>query len=103
MSVVARARVRGHDLARVLVPGAAHRVLLVLALGRLLLLLRRRLRLIRHRLPLARVTVFWRQTAALDGWVACPRCRCDLRRGSGRADCPACGFVASAQSAPTAS
>jgi ADP-ribose pyrophosphatase YjhB (NUDIX family) len=38
----------------------------------------------------------------LDGWVACPRCRADLRTDAGRVECPACGFVAYANPKPTA-
>ena len=38
----------------------------------------------------------------LDGWVACPRCRADLRAGAGRVDCPQCGFVAYGNPKPTA-
>jgi ADP-ribose pyrophosphatase YjhB (NUDIX family) len=41
--------------------------------------------------------------AALDGWTYCPRCASPLESASGRVDCPACGFVAYANSAPTAS
>jgi ADP-ribose pyrophosphatase YjhB (NUDIX family) len=39
----------------------------------------------------------------LDGWIACPRCRTGLERAAGRVSCPACGFVAYANPAPTAS
>ena len=39
----------------------------------------------------------------LDGWTYCPRCRTMLEPGAGRVSCPACGFVAYANSAPTAS
>lgn len=39
----------------------------------------------------------------LHGWRWCPRCRAELRLGEGRATCPACGFVAYANSAATAS
>ena len=38
----------------------------------------------------------------LDDWVACPRCRARLERDDGRVECPACGFVAYANPAPTA-
>jgi ADP-ribose pyrophosphatase YjhB (NUDIX family) len=38
----------------------------------------------------------------LHGWRWCPRCRAELRLGDGRAKCPECGFVAYANSAPTA-
>jgi ADP-ribose pyrophosphatase YjhB (NUDIX family) len=38
----------------------------------------------------------------LDGWIACPRCRADLRVGRGRVECPSCGFVAYANPKPTA-
>ncbi len=38
----------------------------------------------------------------LDGWRFCPRCRSELGVERGRAACPACGFVAYANSAPTA-
>ena len=41
--------------------------------------------------------------ALLDGWTYCPRCRGLLDRGAGRVSCPGCGFVAYANSAPTAS
>jgi ADP-ribose pyrophosphatase YjhB (NUDIX family) len=41
--------------------------------------------------------------APLHGWRWCPRCRAELALGPGRADCPACGFVAYAGSSPTAS
>jgi ADP-ribose pyrophosphatase YjhB (NUDIX family) len=40
---------------------------------------------------------------ALDGWRFCPRCAAAIRREPGRAVCDACGFVAYASSAPTAS
>ena len=39
----------------------------------------------------------------LDGWRFCPRCAGPIRRKPGRAECDACGFVAYANSAPTAS
>lgn len=39
----------------------------------------------------------------LDGWKFCPRCAAPIRREPGRAECDACGFVAYANSAPTAS
>ena len=39
----------------------------------------------------------------LDGWRFCPRCAAPIRREPGRAVCDACGFVAYANSAPTAS
>ena len=39
----------------------------------------------------------------LDGWTYCPHCRARLERGEGLVSCPACGFVAYANSAPTAS
>lgn len=39
----------------------------------------------------------------LDGWRFCPRCRSELRRAPGRVECPACGLVHYAHSAPTAS
>lgn len=39
----------------------------------------------------------------LDGWKFCPRCAAPVRRAAGRAECDACGFVAYANSAPTAS
>jgi 8-oxo-dGTP diphosphatase len=38
----------------------------------------------------------------LDGWRFCPRCGNDLDREPGKASCPACGFVAYANSQPTA-
>jgi ADP-ribose pyrophosphatase YjhB (NUDIX family) len=38
----------------------------------------------------------------LDGWVACPRCRADLRADTGRVECRSCGFVAYANPKPTA-
>jgi ADP-ribose pyrophosphatase YjhB (NUDIX family) len=38
----------------------------------------------------------------LDGWVACPRCRADLRFDAGRVVCPQCNFVAYANPKPTA-
>jgi 8-oxo-dGTP diphosphatase len=37
---------------------------------------------------------------ALSGWRYCPRCASELTRAKGRAECPACGFVHYAQSAP---
>src|SRR5439155_26143560 len=40
--------------------------------------------------------------SVVDGWRSCPRCRSDLERGDGRVECPACGFVVYANSAPTA-
>jgi ADP-ribose pyrophosphatase YjhB (NUDIX family) len=39
----------------------------------------------------------------LDRWRYCPRCRGELEPGEGRVECPACGFVAYANSKPTAS
>jgi ADP-ribose pyrophosphatase YjhB (NUDIX family) len=39
----------------------------------------------------------------LHGWRWCPRCRAELQIGGGKAECPACGFVHYAHSAPTAS
>ena len=41
--------------------------------------------------------------SVLDGWKFCPRCAAPVRRTTGRAECDACGFVAYANSAPTAS
>ncbi|MDP8911849.1 MAG: NUDIX domain-containing protein [Actinomycetota bacterium] len=38
----------------------------------------------------------------LAGWRFCPRCRSDLAGGGSRVECQACGFVAYANSAPTA-
>jgi ADP-ribose pyrophosphatase YjhB (NUDIX family) len=40
--------------------------------------------------------------SVLDGWKFCPRCGAPIRREAGRAECDACGFVAYANSAPTA-
>jgi 8-oxo-dGTP diphosphatase len=40
---------------------------------------------------------------SLDGWRSCPRCAEPLTAAAGRVDCTACGFVAYANSAPTAS
>ena len=40
---------------------------------------------------------------ALDEWCFCPRCGAPIRPGSGRADCPVCGFVAYANPVPAAS
>ena len=42
--------------------------------------------------------------AILHGWRLCPRCggELDRSRAPARLDCPACGFVAHANSAPTA-
>ena len=40
--------------------------------------------------------------ASLEGWVYCPRCRTELEIEAGRASCPACGFVAYENPAPTA-
>jgi 8-oxo-dGTP diphosphatase len=40
---------------------------------------------------------------SLDGWRFCPRCAEPLTPAGGRVDCAACGFVAYASSAPTAS
>ena len=39
----------------------------------------------------------------LDGWRYCPRCAAPLTTAVGRVECAACGFVAYANSAPTAS
>ena len=39
----------------------------------------------------------------LDGWKWCPRCRSELEGTPARLRCPACGFVAYANSKPTAS
>lgn len=39
----------------------------------------------------------------LDGWRFCPRCGSDLHAAPGRVECPACGLVHYAHSAPTAS
>jgi ADP-ribose pyrophosphatase YjhB (NUDIX family) len=41
--------------------------------------------------------------SVLEGWRFCPRCAAPIRREAGRAECDACGFVAYANSAPTAS
>jgi ADP-ribose pyrophosphatase YjhB (NUDIX family) len=41
--------------------------------------------------------------SVLDVWRFCPRCAEELEIGDGRAHCPWCGFVAYANSAPTAS
>ena len=40
--------------------------------------------------------------AVLHGWRYCPRCSAELETGRGRVECPACGFVAWANPAPTA-
>ena len=40
--------------------------------------------------------------ATLAGWQFCPRCRATLEVSPSRASCPACGFVAYANPAPTA-
>src|SRR5205085_1223949 len=42
------------------------------------------------------------QIGVLEVWRFCPRCREELELGGGRARCPWCGFVAYANSAPTA-
>jgi len=41
---------------------------------------------------------------SLAGWIYCPRCRAQLdgESGSGRVECPECGFAAYASSMPTA-
>jgi 8-oxo-dGTP diphosphatase len=39
----------------------------------------------------------------LSGWRYCPRCASELTGDEARLECPACGFVAYASSAPTAS
>ena len=39
---------------------------------------------------------------ALDEWRFCPRCGAPVRPGSGRADCPVCGFAAYANPVPAA-
>ena len=39
----------------------------------------------------------------LDAWRYCPRCRGELTPGEGRVECSSCGFVAYANSKPTAS
>jgi ADP-ribose pyrophosphatase YjhB (NUDIX family) len=39
---------------------------------------------------------------ALDEWRFCPRCDAPIRPGSGRADCPVCGFAAYANPVPAA-
>jgi ADP-ribose pyrophosphatase YjhB (NUDIX family) len=39
----------------------------------------------------------------LSGWRYCPRCVSELTGDDARRECPACGFVAYASSAPTAS
>ena len=39
---------------------------------------------------------------ALDEWRFCPRCGAPTRPGSGRADCPVCGFAAYANPVPAA-
>jgi 8-oxo-dGTP diphosphatase len=41
--------------------------------------------------------------AALDGWRFCPRCASELSIDGRRADCPSCGSVHYAQSAPAVS
>jgi 8-oxo-dGTP diphosphatase len=38
----------------------------------------------------------------LDGWTYCPRCRSELTRAGAALACPACGFEAYANPAPTA-
>lgn len=38
--------------------------------------------------------------AILDGWRFCPRCASPVERADGHVRCPACGFVAWANSAP---
>ena len=38
----------------------------------------------------------------LAGWLFCPRCRSELARDEGKVSCESCGFVAYANSAPTA-
>jgi len=38
----------------------------------------------------------------LEGWLWCPRCRGPLEAGHGCTECESCGFVAWANSAPTA-
>jgi 8-oxo-dGTP diphosphatase len=40
--------------------------------------------------------------ASLDAWQHCPRCAADVTPEGGRVECPACGFVAYANSEPTA-
>jgi ADP-ribose pyrophosphatase YjhB (NUDIX family) len=40
--------------------------------------------------------------AILHAWRFCPRCACALEPDTGRVVCPACGFVAYANSAPCA-
>ncbi len=40
--------------------------------------------------------------AHVEAWRYCPRCAAELRVGRGRAECPACGFVAYSHSEPTA-
>src|SRR5215471_8584157 len=39
----------------------------------------------------------------LDGWRFCPKCAETIQHEDGRVTCSACGFVAYANSAPTAS
>ena len=39
---------------------------------------------------------------SVAGWTYCPRCRAELERNEGRVNCPGCGFVAYANSEPTA-
>ena len=39
---------------------------------------------------------------SLDEWRFCPRCGAPVRPGSGRADCPVCGFAAYANPVPAA-
>jgi ADP-ribose pyrophosphatase YjhB (NUDIX family) len=39
----------------------------------------------------------------LDQWKHCPRCAAEIEIEKGRAECPACGFLAYASSKPTAS
>lgn len=41
--------------------------------------------------------------ALLDGWRHCPRCASALAHDDGRVECPACGFVHWAHSAPAVS
>jgi mutator protein MutT len=41
--------------------------------------------------------------AELDGWKHCPVCATPVEADGGRVECPACGFVTYAHSAPTAS
>jgi ADP-ribose pyrophosphatase YjhB (NUDIX family) len=82
----------------IVVPRIPHRVLVLAAVLRLLVLLFGRLRLVGHAPILPDV-------AELESWKHCPRCGTGIEPldGGARIECPVCGLHVYASSKPTAS